>query len=174
MTMYTGTITSSDASGQTATTTVNINSVTTLTVVSSVTPQSGPPGTKFTITATSQGGQTPYNYSISTIGGLTPTPISPGVWNITFSSTAATSLQVLINGQSAGTVATSLHGAYNAGQVVGALTVSGGTQTTPITISGPDAPKFTISNGGMVPCNLVAAQNLSASTTGYSISLSVS
>jgi hypothetical protein len=62
-------------------------------------------------------------------------------------------------------------GAQNKGGVIGALTVVNGTQTTPIVIGGPNAAKFAVTNGGMVPCNLIAAVNIPAGS--YSITLSV-
>ena len=83
MTTFTGTITATDGSGQTAIATVVINEVTPLTVAWTVSPLTGPPGTKFTITATAAGGTAPYNYAISTINGIAPTVVSPGVWTVT-------------------------------------------------------------------------------------------
>ncbi|HVX56454.1 MAG TPA: hypothetical protein VHA37_01870 [Candidatus Saccharimonadales bacterium] len=59
-------------------------------------------------------------------------------------------------------------GAQNQGAVIGAITVTG-TQTTPVVIGGPDAAKFAVTNGGMVPCNLIAAVDLPAGS--YSITL---
>lgn len=85
MTTFTGQITATDGSGQTAIATVIINEVTSLTVAYTVSPLTGPPGTTFTITATASGGQVPYSYSIGQINGITPTPVAgtPGKWTIT-------------------------------------------------------------------------------------------
>ena len=82
MTTFTGTITATDGSGQTATATVTLNEVAKLTVSVAVTPASGPPGTKFTITATASGGTAPYTYAIGPINGVQPVLVSPGVWTV--------------------------------------------------------------------------------------------
>lgn len=60
-------------------------------------------------------------------------------------------------------------GAQNKGGVIGAITVTGA-QTIPVVIGGTDAAKFAVTNGGMVPCNLVAAKDIPAGS--YSITLS--
>lgn len=59
-------------------------------------------------------------------------------------------------------------GAQNAGAVIGAITITG-TQTTPIVIGGTDAALFSVTNGGIVPCNLIAAVDIPAGS--YSITL---
>lgn len=82
MTTFTGQITATDGSGQTAIATVIINEVTTLSVGWTVSPLSGPPGTTFTITGTATGGTPPYGYSISQINGITPTATSSNTWTI--------------------------------------------------------------------------------------------
>jgi hypothetical protein len=65
--------------------------------------------------------------------------------------------------------------AANAGDVVGAVTVTtnppGGSPSNPILIGGPDAGKFALTNGGVIPCNLVVgASNLPSGD--YQITLS--
>ena len=64
-------------------------------------------------------------------------------------------------------------GAQNAGAVIGAITTttvpSGNTQNTAVTLGGTDAAKFSITNGGIIPCNLIAAVDIPAGS--YSISL---
>jgi hypothetical protein len=66
-------------------------------------------------------------------------------------------------------------GPANAGTVVGALSVVtnpvGGTYTGVITLGGTNASSFVLTNGGVLPCNLVVgAANLAAGP--YSITLS--
>lgn len=65
-------------------------------------------------------------------------------------------------------------GAQNAGGVIGAITVTtsppGGTQNTPVVLGGADAAKFQVTNGGIIPCNLIAAVDIPAGA--YSITLS--
>jgi hypothetical protein len=60
-------------------------------------------------------------------------------------------------------------GAQDQGAVIGAITVTG-TQTTPVVLGGPDAAKFAVTDGGIVPCNLIAAVDIPAGS--YSITLS--
>lgn len=85
--------------------------------------------------------------------------------------------QILINGQPASVTFGNL-GAQNQGAVVGAVTLvtipPGGVQNTPLTIGGvtpagspfgagvPYSTLFTITNGGIVPCNVVAAIDIPA------------
>lgn len=85
MTIFTGVLTATDGSGQTAQATVSINAVLQLSVTASVSPASGPPGTLYTITAVASGGTTPYSYSIAPINGVQPQPVAgqPGVFTIT-------------------------------------------------------------------------------------------
>lgn len=65
-------------------------------------------------------------------------------------------------------------GAQNAGAIIGAITTTttppGQTQHSPITLGGADAALFSVSNGGILPCNLVAAVDIPAGS--YSITLS--
>ena len=55
-------------------------------------------------------------------------------------------------------------GAYNAGAVIGQLTLDppGAIQHTPIVIGGASAALFGVTNGGWAPCNFVAAVNIPA------------
>jgi hypothetical protein len=65
-------------------------------------------------------------------------------------------------------------GAQNAGTIIGAITTTtsppGYTQNTPVVLGGTDATKFAITNGGIIPCNLIAAVDIPAGS--YSITLS--
>ena len=85
MTIFTGTLTATDGSGQTAQATVSVNQVTKLAATVTVSPISGPPGTLYTITGVATGGSPPYNYSISPINGVQPQPVAgqPGVFTVT-------------------------------------------------------------------------------------------
>jgi len=85
MTTFTGTLTATDGSGQTAQSTVTINQVPQLTVTSTVSPASGPPGTVYTITATAAGGAPPYSYTCGPINGAQPAPVAgqPGKFTVT-------------------------------------------------------------------------------------------
>ena len=55
-------------------------------------------------------------------------------------------------------------GAYNQGAVIGAITLSpnGVVQSTPVVVGGADAAYFSVTNGGIVPCNLIAAVDIPA------------
>lgn len=84
MTIFSGTLTATDGSGQTAQATVSINQVSKLAVSVSVSPTQGPPGTLYTITASASGGVSPYSFTISPINGVQPAPTStPGVFTVT-------------------------------------------------------------------------------------------
>lgn len=65
-------------------------------------------------------------------------------------------------------------GAQNQGAVIAAITTTtspaGNSQNTPIVLGGTDAAKFSVSNGGMLPCNLIAAVDIPAGS--YNITLS--
>ncbi len=66
-------------------------------------------------------------------------------------------------------------GTANAGTVVGAVSVTtnppGGTYAGVITLGGANASSFALTNGGVLPCNLVVgAANLAAGT--YAVTLS--
>lgn len=66
-------------------------------------------------------------------------------------------------------------GPANAGDVIGAVSVTTNPAGTPfagpVVLSGTDAAKFALTNGGMLPCNLVVgAANIPAGF--YAISLS--
>jgi hypothetical protein len=60
-------------------------------------------------------------------------------------------------------------GAQNQGAVVGAITVTGA-QTTPVVIGGTDAAKFAVTNGGIAPCNLIAAVDIPAGSYSFTLS----
>ena len=65
----------------------------------------------------------------------------------------------------------------NAGDFVGHVVVTtsppGGSPSTPITLAGTDAAKFTLTNAGVYPCDLlVGASNIAAGT--YHVTLSAS
>jgi hypothetical protein len=80
---------------------------------------------------------------------------------------------VLLNGQSSGTIFVDEPGA-NAGDVIAAVTVTtvppGQPPNTPVIIGGSKASLFSITNGGMPPCNLIWATNVPAGS--YPVSLS--
>jgi hypothetical protein len=65
-------------------------------------------------------------------------------------------------------------GAQNAGAVIGAITLVGGPQLTPVVISGPFASFFAVTNGGFVPCNLIAAVDIPSGDYTNGITLSAS
>jgi hypothetical protein len=64
--------------------------------------------------------------------------------------------------------------AKDAGSVIGAITTTtsppGNTQHTPVVLGGADAASFQVTNGGIIPCNLVVAVDIPAGS--YSITLS--
>lgn len=59
-------------------------------------------------------------------------------------------------------------GAQNAGATIAIITITG-TQGTALVVGGTDAAYFTTDNGGMAPCNLLAAIDIPAGS--YSINL---
>lgn len=59
--------------------------------------------------------------------------------------------------------------AYHTGEVIGVVTITGGSQRM-VVLAGKDAANFSVSNGGMIPCNLIAARDMPAES--YSITLS--
>lgn len=85
MTIFTGTLTATDGSGQSAQATVSVNQVPKLTVAANVTPASGPPGTTFRIDTQITGGVPPYSYICQPINGVQPQPVagSPGSFTVT-------------------------------------------------------------------------------------------
>jgi hypothetical protein len=98
-------------------------------------------------------------------------------------SGAANTIGIVAISASSGTVVTSVNlsgtsltnlSAHNQGQVIGAITVTtsppGGIQNTPVVLGGTDAALFSVTNGGTVPCNLIAAVDIPSGS--YSITLS--
>jgi hypothetical protein len=84
-------------------------------------------------------------------------------------------IAIFISGQSP-SVALSNIAASDAGTVIGPITIltspPGGSQSTPIVLSGTDAALFSVTNGGNIPCNLVVGtKNIGSGS--YSITLSV-
>jgi hypothetical protein len=63
----------------------------------------------------------------------------------------------------------------DAGDVIGAVTIVTTPGYTPsaVTLSGPDAAKFALTNGGVAPCNLIVGPN-NVPAGSYSISLTAS
>lgn len=68
-------------------------------------------------------------------------------------------------------------GAVNAGTVIGAVSCAtnppGSSCVGPVTLSGADAAKFALTNGGMIPSNLVIGTT-SVPSGAYAVSLSAS
>ena len=95
--------------------------------------------------------------------------------SITFSFTidaeAPDVMQMFLNG-STGPLCVSLP-AVNAGMRIADLSVtthSGAPYTTPLTLSGADGGKFSLSNGGALPCSLMVGPT-DIVTGAYSISI---
>ncbi len=84
----------------------------------------------------------PANAQTTTTSYTITITVTPAVMSVNLSNTSVASV-----------------GPANAGTVVGAVSATtnpvGGTLTAPIVLGGADGAKFALTNGGMLPCNLV-------------------
>ena len=94
-----------------------------------------------------------------------------GAFAITQAFTLTITVTITPTGISLSTTSVTLP-ATNAGALVANITVAatGGTYAGTLSLSGTDASKFALSNGGVYPCNLlVGASNIAAGTYNVTV-----